>query len=126
MKLKIPSLSGALALLLARTQIVAAQVFNGGGVDAGLSEAEGVTGIADGDPREVIIRILKTVLDFLALFAMIMIIIAGFYLVFSFGDDDNKEKAKKIIYYTLIGLVVILFSRVIVSLVTVWLAEQVQ
>lgn len=126
MKLKIPSMSGAFALLLTHANNVAAQVFNGGGVDAGLSEAEGVTGIADGDPRTVIIRILTTVLDFLALFAMIMIIIAGFYLVFSFGDDDNKEKAKKIIYYTLIGLVVILFSRVIVSLVTVWLAEQVQ
>lgn len=126
MKLKIPSMSGAFALLLTHANDAAAQVFNGGGVDAGLNEAEGVTGIADGDPRTVVIRILATVLDFLALFAMIMVIIAGFYLVFSFGDDDNKEKAKKIIYYTLIGLVVILFSRVIVSLVTVWLAEQIQ
>jgi len=118
-------------LVLALTSIGAAiprahaQVFNGGGVDAGLGAASGVVGVSSDDPRQVIIGVLEAVLNFAALFAVIMVITAGFYLVLSLGNDDKKEKAKKIIYYTLIGLVVILFSRVIVSFVTVWLPSQV-
>jgi hypothetical protein len=46
------------------------------------------------------------------------IIIAGIYMIISLGNDEQIEKAKKIIKYTLIGLVIILFSRVLVGLVT--------
>lgn len=102
-----------------------ASVFNGGGVNEGLGAASGVVGVSSDDPRQVIIGVLEAVLNFAALFAVIMVITAGFYLVLSLGNDDKKEKAKKIIYYTLIGLIVILFSRVIVSFVTVWLPSQV-
>ena len=102
-----------------------AQVFNGGGISDGVTQANGVTGISTDDPRQVIVNVLATILNFAALFATVMIIIAGFYLVLSLGNDANKEKAKKIIYYTIIGLVVILFSRIIVSLITVWLPSQV-
>lgn len=70
-----------------------------------------------GDAREVVVDIIKRVLNFLALIAVVMVIIAGFYLVLSLGNDEQKDKAKKIILYTLIGLVIILFSRVIVELV---------
>lgn len=103
-----------------------AQIFNGGGLQAGLAQAAGIIGITSGDPREVIIRIIGTVLSFAALIAVIMIIIAGFYLVLSLGNDDNKDKAKKIIYYTLIGLLVLLFARIIVSIITVWLFSEVR
>lgn len=64
-------------------------------------------------------------MSFAALIAVVMIIIAGIYLLFSFGNDDTKDKAKKIIYYTLIGLVILLFARILVELVTVFLAQQV-
>jgi len=102
-----------------------AQIFNGGGVAAGIGAASGVTGLASGNPRNVIVNVLAAILSFAALLALVMVIIAGFYLVLSMGNDEKKEKAKKIIYYTLIGLVVLLFSRIIVSLVTVWLPSQV-
>lgn len=115
----------ALSTLLSAIPSATAQVFNGGGVDAGLGAAEGVVGVSSDDPRQVIIRVLEAVLNYAALFAVIMIIAAGFYMVLSFGSDDKKEKAKKIVYYTVIGLIVILFSRIIVSLVTVWLPSQV-
>lgn len=103
----------------------AAQVYNGGGIDEGLDEADNVTGLNTANPRLAIINILKAVLNFLALIAVVMIIVAGFYLVLSMGNEEQKDKAKRIIIYTLIGLVVILFARIIVSLVTVWLASQV-
>lgn len=118
-------IAAALATLSAMLPQASAQVFNGGGVTAGLDQAGGVTGVSTGDPRSVIVRILEEILNFAALLAVLMVIAAGFYLVMSMGNDEQKEKAKKIIYYTLIGLVVILFSRVIVSFVTVWLPSQV-
>jgi hypothetical protein len=100
-------------------------VFEGGGLQEGVDAAGGITGITNDDPRQVIIRVIEAVLEFAALLATAMIIIAGFYLVLSNGNEDNKDKAKKIIYYTLAGLVVILFSRILVELVTEWLAEEV-
>lgn len=102
-----------------------AQVFNGGGIPEGLDKADDVTGMSTTDPRTAVINVIAAVLNFMALTATVMVIIAGIYLVVSLGNDEQKEKAKKIIYYTLIGLIVILFARIIVSLVTVWLPSQV-
>jgi hypothetical protein len=78
-----------------------------------------------GDVRSTIIRILQFVLSFLALAAVITIIIAGIILILSLGNEEQKDRAKRIIYYTLIGLVIVLFARVIVGIVTVYLASQV-
>ena len=106
-------------------QTAQAQIFNGGGIQQGVDAAGGITGVSGGSPREVIINIIATALEFTALLAVVMIIIAGFYLILSVGNEEGKEKAKKIIYYTIIGLLVILFSRMIVSLITVWLAGEI-
>lgn len=95
-----------------------AQVYNGGGISAGIDATAGITGVATANPRDVIIKIITVVLNYAALAAFIMIVIAGFYLVLNNGNDENKDKAKKIITYTLIGLIVLLFSRVIVEIFT--------
>lgn len=96
-----------------------AQVYNGGGIQAGIGATSGITGVATADPRSVIIKIITVVLNYAALAAFVMVVIAGFYLVLSNGNEENKDKAKKIITYTLIGLVVLLFSRVIVHIFTI-------
>lgn len=77
------------------------------------------------DVRGTVIAILEAVLNFLALIAVVVIVIAGIRLILSQGEDEQKDKAKKTILYSIIGLVVVLFARVIVSLVTVYLAEEV-
>lgn len=115
----------SIAAFLWHVTVASAQVFNGGGIDAGLGAAAGVTGVSSSEPRTVVVNLLKTVLNYAALAATVMVVIAGFYLVLSLGNDDQKEKAKKIIQYTLIGLLVLLFSRFIVSLITVWLPTQI-
>jgi hypothetical protein len=118
----------ALASILALSAWVPgayASVFNGPGIGGALNEANGIAGLPAGDVRSTVIRILRTVLSFLALAAVITIIIAGIILIVSLGNEEQKERAKRIIYYTLIGLVIILFARVIVGLVTVYLADQV-
>lgn len=77
------------------------------------------------DVRGTIIDIIAAILNFLALIAVIVVIIAGIRLILSQGEDEQKDKAKKTILYAIIGLVVVLFARVIVSLVTVYLAGEV-
>ena len=88
-----------------------------------------VAGLPDAaDPnsfRGIIESILVTVLNFLALVAVVVIVIAGIRLILSQGEEEAKDKAKKTIFYALIGLVVVLFARVIVSLVTVYLYQTV-
>ncbi len=75
--------------------------------------------------RVIIIKIITAILNFLALIAVIVVVIAGIRLIVSQGEDDQKDKAKKTIIYALIGLVIVLFARVIVGLVTTYLAQQV-
>src|SRR5207244_3656623 len=68
--------------------------------------------------RNIILRALSFVLDFLALAAVVFIVIAGIRLIVSQGGDEQKEKAKKIILYVIIGLLIVLFARVIVGFFT--------
>jgi type IV secretory pathway VirB2 component (pilin) len=119
---------GTLCLLsmIAVSQRVEAQVYNGGGPLQGANATNGLVGIPhSANPRSVIITILQTVLSFMSLIAVATVIIAGIYLVVGLGSDDSKDKAKKIIQYTLIGLIIILLSQVIVNLVTSFLANQI-
>ena len=121
----IARLGTALAAASAWVQVTAAQVFDGPGIAGGLAAAGGINGLPTGDVRSTIIRILRSVLSFLALAAVITIIIAGIMLIVSLGNEEYKERAKRIIFYTLIGLIIVLFARVIVGIVTVFLASQV-
>ncbi len=74
--------------------------------------------ISGGDARTVILRIMAFVLDFLALIAVVFIVIAGIRLIVSQGEEEQKNKAKKTIIYVIVGLIVVLFARVIVSFFT--------
>lgn len=49
--------------------------------------------------------------------SVIMIIIGGFRYIISGGDQNNVTAAKNTIMYAIIGLVVVLFSQVIVRFV---------
>ncbi len=71
---------------------------------------------SSGDIRQVITDVLNTVLNFVGLLAVVAIVIAGIWLIVGMGSDDSKDRAKKIILYTVIGLVIILLAKLIVSL----------
>lgn len=70
-----------------------------------------------GDVRSVVIDILKRVLEFMALIAVIFIVIAGIRLVVSQGDEGAKDTAKKTILYVIVGLVIIVLARTIVEFI---------
>lgn len=114
------------SVLMSVQSVLAAPVYQGGGPLAGVNATTGLAGIPhDGNPRGIIINILQSVLSFMSLVSVATIVIAGIYMIVGLGSDDSKEKAKKIIMYTLIGLSIILFSQIIVGLVTRYLVDQV-
>ncbi len=69
------------------------------------------------DIRAFIIQLINWSLTFLGLFAVAVIIYAGYLYVFSGGEDGNVEKSKKMIIYAIIGIIVILASYAIVNTV---------
>lgn len=70
------------------------------------------------DVRATITSVLTYVLSFLALIAVVVIVIAGIRLIVSQGNEEERDKAKKTILYAVIGLLVVLFARVIVGFFT--------
>ncbi len=76
--------------------------------------------------RATVAGALIFVLNFVALAAVVVIVIAGIRLIVSQGDQEQKETAKKTIFYAIAGLVIILLARVIVGFVTQELPQFVQ
>lgn len=95
-----------------------AQVYSGCGILCGISGASGITGLAQSTSiSELIMKIITFILDIALILAVLAIIIAGLYLITSQGDEGQKDKAKRIIFYAIIGILLILFSRAIVMVV---------
>ncbi|MBP9771098.1 hypothetical protein KBC97_02960 [Candidatus Gracilibacteria bacterium] len=67
--------------------------------------------------RSLILTIVDYFLGFLGLLAVIMVVYGGVTYVSSAGNDEAVGKAKKIIMYALIGIVIILLSFVVVKAV---------
>ncbi len=106
--------------LIADAPRAAAQVFNGprDGLQEGLEAAQGQVGIAPGgSPRDRIVDIIGAILDYVGLAAVVVIIVAGIMLIVGMGSEESRDRAKRIVLYTAIGLLLILFSRVIVMTV---------
>lgn len=69
------------------------------------------------DLRGTIIHLTKTVLTYVSLAAVVVIIIAGIWLIVGLGEESAKEKARKIVLYTIIGLLLILLANGIVTFI---------
>ena len=78
----------------------------------GLEEGEGVDGII-----QAILDIIAVVLNVILLIAVVFVIVAGIRLIVSGGDETQKDKAKQAIIYVVVGIIVVLFARVLVSFV---------
>jgi len=76
------------------------------------AQTGGATGL-----RGLVLTIVNFVLTFLAVIAVIMIIYGGMLYVTAAGKQESIDKGKKIIMYTVIGIVIIMLSFVIVNAV---------
>jgi hypothetical protein len=83
-------------------------------------QAEGPSSVAaltnnETSLKGLILTIVDYFLGFLGLLAVIMVIYGGVTYVSSAGNDEAVGKAKKIIMYALIGIVIIMLSFVAVN-----------
>lgn len=76
----------------------------------------GATG-GEGSLRGLILRIINYFLGFLGILAVVMVIYGGITYVTAAGKDEALQNAKKIIMYSLIGIIVILLSFAVVNTV---------
>ena len=73
------------------------------------------TATAAGTLGENVSQIVNYFLGFLGFIAVIFLIYAGVLMVTSSGDQAKVDKAKKIITYAIIGIVIIILSWTIVT-----------
>lgn len=65
--------------------------------------------------RQIILTFINFFLFFLGLIATAFIIYGGFLYITSAGDDSATEKAKKILIYSAIGILIVLVSFALVN-----------
>ena len=85
---------------------------------SGIDDPPNLAGAATGDLRGAIISVLNAIVNFLGILVLVAIVIAGFRLVLSQGEEEAKEKAKKGIMYSIIGLILVIFAKVIILFIT--------
>lgn len=79
-----------------------------GGVNVASGTGSGVSGVID-----AIVKIINMALEFVAVIAVAVIIIAGFRLIISQGE--GVDQARKAIIYAVVGIIIILISGTIVN-----------
>jgi amino acid transporter len=97
------------------TQSAIAQTYTGGGLEEGVEQATVLVG--NENLRDRAVSIVQTILSYLALTAVVVIVIAGIRLVVSMGEDDAKDKAKRTILYAILGLLLILIAKGLVTII---------
>ncbi|HBA37050.1 TPA: hypothetical protein DCZ15_04265 [Candidatus Falkowbacteria bacterium] len=81
-------------------------------VETGLNNS-----LAQGDPREIIGRIINIALGFLGVIAVCIILLGGFKWMTAMGNEEKTSEAKKLLGAGVIGLVIILASWAIATFV---------
>ena len=74
-------------------------------------------GLEDTDPRVIVARVVRVFIGFLGIVALILIIYAGFVIMMSEGDDSKIQRGKDILKSATIGLIIVMSSFGIASLV---------
>jgi len=72
-------------------------------------------GFCEGSFRNTVLTALNFFLGFLALLTTGILLYGGFLYITSAGNDENVEKAKKLIMYAAIGIIVIFMAFAIVN-----------
>ncbi len=76
-------------------------------IEEGLALAAG-TGLGTASPMVIIVNIIRVLLGFLGIIAVILILYAGFIMMTSEGSEEKVNKAKDVLKSAFIGLLIIL------------------
>ena len=79
---------------------------------------EGAHTLSSGnDETSLLNKILRYVIQLVGTFGVLMMVIAGFFMVTSEGDDNRLQKGKNIFLYTIVGLLVAFTSYAVIQFV---------
>lgn len=74
-------------------------------------------GLGEADLKTTVLNIIRLLLGLMTLIAVTLIIYGGFVWLTAAGNEDNIEKAKRIISAAVVGLIIILLAWAIVIFV---------
>lgn len=66
------------------------------------------TGLGQRDPRAIVASVIRVILGFLGIVAVIIILLGGFKWMTAGGNEDKVAEARKLIVSGIIGLVIIM------------------
>ena len=66
------------------------------------------TGLGSRDPRAIVASVIRIILGFLGIVAVIIILLGGFKWMTAGGNEDKVAEARKLIVSGIIGLVIIM------------------
>ena len=94
-----------IALLMVVTLVVPTLAL--ANANLGLDTA-GSIGLGNADAKNVVVNLIRVVLGFLGLIAVVIILIGGFMWMTAGGNEDKVTKGRKYIINGVIGLVIVL------------------
>jgi uncharacterized membrane protein len=109
----------ALFFVVETSALAQRTVFDGGGADSGVEQLQdnlGGTGVIQSDDLIVVtLGWVRFALALLGLAAFIAFLAAGALYITAFANEENAETAKKIMIWTALGIIIILMSFTLVS-----------
>ena len=93
------------------------EIFWGVTTDTNQAGIKGTLGLGDKDPRDIAAQVIKIILAFLGIIAVIIILLGGFKWMTAGGNEDKVGEAKKLIVAGIIGLVIIIAAFAIATFV---------
>ncbi|MBI2459503.1 MAG: hypothetical protein HYV53_03050 [Parcubacteria group bacterium] len=78
---------------------------------------QGTLGLGNRDPRDIAAQVIRIILGFLGIVAVIIILLGGFKWMTAGGNEDKVGEAKKLIIAGVIGLVIIIAAFAIATFV---------
>lgn len=90
---------------VASAQITANDLWGNASIQTNVQTA---TGLGNTDPREIAASVIRVVLGFLGIIAVLIILYAGFLWMTAAGNDDKIATAKSMMSAGVIGLIIIL------------------
>lgn len=92
-------------------------------IDTSLGQFQETTGLAGGDVRLIIAKIVRVILGFLGTIAILLVLYGGFLWMTAAGNEDQIGKAKKVLINAGIGLLIIMSAFAITQFVLTKLQE---
>ena len=77
----------------------------------------GLVAANETDPRQMAVDIVKYLMTFLGIIAVVIILLGGFKWMTAAGNEDKVAEAKKLIIAGIIGLIIVLCAYAIVNFV---------